>query len=727
VNTAALLGGRYRLTDLLGAGGAGTVHAAWDEQEQREVAIKRLPLGHDNKAWQREAALAARLSDPGLVAVRDSFELDGHAHLVMDRVPGQTLKVRLAQGPVSTDDARDWTRQIAQAVGAAHAQGVVHGDLKPSNLMLEPGGRVRVLDFGVARLVDPLATLTQGDAAANSGTLAYMAPEQLRGQRASVASDIYALGLVLFELLHGTDAFGGQTGLALAYEKMHGTTQSGLSSGAHGLDRLVAQMTARDPAGRPADMAAVVQALDGSTDIDTAKLPSLTPRRVGRWWAAGLATSVLLGAAAWYLQAPVRTVTAAPQLLSTAQTMQQLAQAETLLHDYDDPPSLAQADQLLSAIVAQQPQHAPALALLAIARCLTYFEGNKDPALLKQAQDMGETALKLDGQLAQGYSALGLARRPLGDWPAAEAAFKKALLLNPTEWVAQWGYALALIRTNRLPEARSLLDAALAAHPQERLFQDLLGTLLAAQGKLPEAEQAFRRSMALHPVSSVAYTSLSGVLGREGKSDESLSVLQQGLRVRPHHTLYTNLGVALFYRGRFEEAVQAYEQALATLPAGQSDVVYQANLAEALMRLPGQEERAKAAYEKAFAGAVASAKKEPQRPSYPSQAGLFAARLGKTDPARQWTDVAVALAPKSPEVLFNAATSMAWLADEASARQLLARALSNGYPASLVAQEPALARMVQTATPATPAKALVAADGPAPAAAVPHPAKELAR
>jgi eukaryotic-like serine/threonine-protein kinase len=721
VSAAALLLGRYRLTDLLGAGGAGTVHAAWDEQAQCEVAIKRLPLGHDNTAWQREAALAARLSDPGLVAVRDSFELDGHAHLVMDRVPGQTLKARLAQGPVSADEARDWTRQIAQAVGAAHAQGVVHGDLKPSNLMLEPGGRLRVLDFGVARLIDPLATLTQGDAAASSGTLAYMAPEQLRGQRASVASDVYALGLVLFELLHGTDAFGGQTGLALAYEKMYGTTQSGLAMGARGLDRLVAQMTARDPTGRPADMAAVVQALDGAVEQAAGAVQGPAPTRAGRWWAAGLAATVALAGTAWYLQAPHRTGVTPPALLSTAQTLQQLAQAEALLHDYDDPPSLAQADQLLSAIVAQQPQHAPALALLAIARCLSYFEGSKDPALLKQAQALSEAALKLDSQLAQGYTALGLARRPLGDWPAAEAAFKKALLLNPTEWVAQWGYALALIRSNRLQEAHSLLGAALASHPQERLFQDLLGTLLTAQSQLPEAEQAFRRSIALHPVSSVAYTSLSGILSRQGKSDEALGVLQQGLRVRPHHALYTNLGAALFYRGRFDEAVQAYEQALATLPAGQPDVIYQANLAEALARLPGRAAAATAAYQKAFAGAVAQAAREPSRPSHASQAGLFAARLGDPVNAQRWTDTALAQAPKAVDVLFNAATASALIGQDAQARQWLDQALAKGYPAELVSQEPALARFMQPPAVAQPERAT-----PSPRTALSTP-KEKAR
>lgn len=714
MSSAALLAGRYRLTALLGAGGAGTVHAAWDEQAQRDVAIKRLPLGQDNSSWQREAALAKRLDHPGLVPVHDSFALDGHAHLVMDQVPGQTLKARLAQGPVSPDEARDWTRQIALAVGAAHAQGVVHGDLKPSNLMLEPGGQVRVLDFGVARLVDPLATMTQGDALASAGTLAYMAPEQLRGQRASVASDVYALGLVLFELLHGRDAFGGQTGLALAYEKMHGSTQSGLASGARDLDRLVAQMTAREPAARPADMAAVVQVLDDAAAPSPATAHHAASTRARSWWAAaGLSAALTLGAATWYWQSPGRSATAAPAPLTTAQTLQQLAEAETLLHDYDDPPSLARADQLLTALVDQQPQQAPALALLAIARSLKYVEGNKDPALLKQAEALSEAALKLDGQLAQGYTALGLARRPQGDWPAAEAAFKKALLLNPDEWVAQWAYALALIRNNRLPEARHLLDAALAAHPQERLFQDLLGTLLTAQSQLPEAEQAFRRSIALHPVSSVAYISLSGLLSRQGHLDQALSTLQQGLRVRPHHNLYTNLGVALFYRGRFEEAVQAYEQALATLPAGQPDVIYQANLAEALARLPGREAAAKAAYQKAFAGAVALAGREPKRPSHASQAGLFAARLGDAVAAQHWTNAAVALAPQAADVLFNAATAEALMGHETQARRRLDEALANGYPAPLVSQEPALAHFVQTTRLARPE----------PAASPPRPAR----
>jgi hypothetical protein len=137
-----------------------------------------------------------------------------------------------------------------------------------------------------------------------------------------------------------------------------------------------------------------------------------------------------------------------------------------------------------------------------------------------------------------------------------------------------------------------VLDRALAAHPQERVFLDYLGTWHVRQSQDAEAEAAFRRSIALKPSGSVGYLSLNMVLMRKDRLDEALTVLQQGLQVRPNHRLYSNLGAALFLKGRYADAAEADERALTTLPQGHNDGLYQSTLAEALEHVPGQDARA---------------------------------------------------------------------------------------------------------------------------------------
>jgi len=269
---------RYQLGECIGRGGAGSVHAAWDTQLDRPVAIKQVMRRDTGMNGLREAQITAALRHPAFVTVYEAWCDSEQAWLVMERVTGQTLKAHLQQhGPASPAQACAWMLQLAQAMAAAHAQGLVHGDLKPSNLMLQPDEaaplaqaastplRLRVLDLGIARLIDPLATLSQADIASSAGTLAYMAPEQLRGQGASVATDIYALGLVMLSALHGASTDTGSPSLSLAWRRLQGDPGHSVAQ-AHwpaSLNTLLGQLLAADPAQRPATMIQVAGALHG--------------------------------------------------------------------------------------------------------------------------------------------------------------------------------------------------------------------------------------------------------------------------------------------------------------------------------------------------------------------------------------------------------------------------------------------------------------------------------
>ena len=220
--------GPYEIVSPLGQGGMGEVYRARDARLQRDVAIKLLPgsvAGDPERLGRfiREAQLLATLNHPHIGAIYGVEESAGGAALVLELVEGPTLADRIAQGPIPLEDAVAIGRQIADALEAAHEQGIVHRDLKPANVKLRPDGTVKVLDFGLAKTMASPASGTIDVAASPTftahataagvilGTAAYMAPEQARGRAVDRRADIWAFGVVLFEMLTGTRPFGGET------------------------------------------------------------------------------------------------------------------------------------------------------------------------------------------------------------------------------------------------------------------------------------------------------------------------------------------------------------------------------------------------------------------------------------------------------------------------------------------------------------------------------------
>jgi eukaryotic-like serine/threonine-protein kinase len=208
--------GRYEIKGPLGAGGMGEVYRAWDEGLGREVAVKVLPrgAGYDPdrlRRFEQEARAVGRLNHPHVLAVYDAGQQDGAPFIVCELLEGHTLRERLKDGPLPASRAADLTAQAARGLAAAHAQGIVHRDLKPENLFVTRDGRVKVLDFGLAK-VGPAAGYGAPPSARTAsgvllGTLGYMAPEQARGETADHRSDIFALGAILCEMLTGRAPF----------------------------------------------------------------------------------------------------------------------------------------------------------------------------------------------------------------------------------------------------------------------------------------------------------------------------------------------------------------------------------------------------------------------------------------------------------------------------------------------------------------------------------------
>jgi eukaryotic-like serine/threonine-protein kinase len=265
-----LLDGRYRLDTPIARGGMATVYAATDTRLDRPVAVKvmRPGLADDPEfveRFAREARAAARLSSPEVVAVHDqgTDAATGTAYLVMERVSGGTLRdVLHSEGALPPARALDLLEPVLVALAAAHAAGLVHRDVKPENVLLSADGRVKVADFGLARAIETSAvTATTG---VLLGTVAYLAPEQVEHGRTDTRTDVYAAGILLFELLTGAPPYASQSPMTVAYRHVHDDVPppSRLVEGVPaGLDDLVVRATRRDPAARPLDAGAFLAEL----------------------------------------------------------------------------------------------------------------------------------------------------------------------------------------------------------------------------------------------------------------------------------------------------------------------------------------------------------------------------------------------------------------------------------------------------------------------------------
>jgi eukaryotic-like serine/threonine-protein kinase len=217
--------GVYEITALLGKGGMGEVYRARDSKLKREVAIKILPeeFSRDEdrvNRFQREAEVLASLNHTNIAAIHDLQEASGLRFLILELVEGETLADRIARGPIPIDDAVAIAKQITEGLEAAHEKGIIHRDLKPANIKILPDGKVKLLDFGLAKafaggsndaLLSNSPTVMSGSLPGMiMGTAAYMSPEQARGKPVDRRTDVWAFGCVLFEMLTGQLAFHGE-------------------------------------------------------------------------------------------------------------------------------------------------------------------------------------------------------------------------------------------------------------------------------------------------------------------------------------------------------------------------------------------------------------------------------------------------------------------------------------------------------------------------------------
>ena len=262
------LDGRYELHGVLGEGAFGRVYRGLDRRLGRAVAVKVIkPWWAEDSAWverfEREARLLARVSDPGVVQIFDIGHADEGPYYVAELVDGESLAERLLRGPLPPAEARAVAEQLCRALASAHAQGVVHCDVKPANVLLTGAGAVKVGDFGVARLAEGTS---QAPTATVAGTPRYMSPEQARGRTTTSATDVYSAGVVLYEMLAGEPPFMKGSAVELGLRHLQDEPPALPARIPRGLREVVERALAKDPAERYGDGAAMADAL-GAADL----------------------------------------------------------------------------------------------------------------------------------------------------------------------------------------------------------------------------------------------------------------------------------------------------------------------------------------------------------------------------------------------------------------------------------------------------------------------------
>ena len=710
--------GPYRLEALLGSGGMGRVFLAYDSRLDRRVAVKHIQPDQAGNAearerLRREARASAALAHPSIVQVFDLLTTADGDWVVMEYVDGPTLADLLDQGLPPLRRTVEIVRDVIGGLRYAHAQGIVHRDLKTENVMLSALGRAKILDFGLAkRLGDhgELDLTTDGEVL---GTLRSMSPEQAQGGEITPASDLFSFGILLYECLAGSSPFAGRShidALVRLCTEPHTPLAEKVDGVPSGLHELTDALLAKSPAERPdgeaveASLRAVLEELedDANDDVpqqrdtreldgtqwiprhtpESSKPPSARSRRAG-WLVAG-ALVTLLGVGLWQVLAPSSSGDAQRGRAA-------YEEAKRLLDSGYREGHAEQAEELLGRYLEESPNHAPSHVAMAQA-LLWRYSRTDDRLLLDRAFDQASRAVELDPFLVPARVELATMHRTRGDNEAARAELDRALELDPASAPALRELGSLLCYLEGEAASRDAFERAVELAPDDWLAYERLGLCHYNSGSLDAAEAAFRRVTELAPGFALAYSNLMGIEYSRGRFREAAAWLEQSLEIAPSAPAYTNLGALEFLNGRYSKAHAAFEKAISL---GARSYLNWANMADALRWLPGRRQESETLYQRAVQLAEAELEAAPsqQVPVLESRIANYLAKLGDAGRALELVPDGPSAAGEDAQSLHRSAQTLELLGRRQQALEFLEAALDNGYPPALIERDPELTEL----------------------------------
>ncbi len=667
---------RFTIVQQAGAGGMGVVYKALDRVLDCEVALKliRADRAHRPSFAQRfrqEVKLTRQISHPNVCRVHDIGEWDGVPYLSMEWIEGETLRRLLRQtGRLDPARALEIAEKIGLALEAAHGQGIVHRDLKPANVMIDKHGTVKVVDFGVAFAGGP-----PEDAAARGlvGTPPYMAPEQLRSEVFDHRVDLYALGLILREMVAGPRP---PNGAAL-------TTEVRAAAGP-AITGLLESLLAERPEERLQTAADAVHRIRKARASALSSGPVARRRRKKRLVIAGLGVILILAVASlvvWLASRPP------PTLVHDAQAKMYFDRGVHYLREAaEDAQGYEDGLHLLNRAAAIEPDNALIWASLAEGYW-NKFEWTRDPSSREEAERATKRAAALDADLPDVMlvRAEGLAAG--GDLQAARTALEEVVRVKPDYSVA-WTW-LANVR-----EALHDPAGALAAHQKAVSLEPgnfrlviLKGIFHQRQGEWDEALRCFRRAAELKPDSSLAWNNLGALLLHTQRFAEAIPAFERAIAIDDRPAARSNLGTAYYFAGRYEDAVAQYRAAAKLEPEA---AVHLGNLGDALLVL-GRSSEAREAYREAAALARRSAARDPSGVGAKRQEALYSAKAGDAAGALEAAAATMQAAPDDKDALFVNAVVRRLLGRDQESLDWLERAVKFGVSRAQIDAEPAFA------------------------------------
>jgi len=543
----------YRVIEHLGEGGVGVVYRGWDERLERDVALKfLLPRARETadrrERLAREAKMLSRLDHPAIATVYD-IDADGDRQfLVMEFVRGVTLSERLAGGPLPEAEALPIAMQMAEALAAAHEQGVVHRDLKPANVMVTVRGHVKVLDFGLAACFEAEPTSASRDRTRTVelvGTVPYMAPEQLFGQPIDLRTDVFSFGAVLYEMVTGFAPFSGRVSTAIADAILHQApvpprrARPGLSTGLEAVILRCLEKRASDRYPSAREVAADLRRLAEGDELQISRrAPAVRQRTPG-----------------------------APQVASdpVAREAYAMGRRQWSKRTRD---SLERAIQHFEQAIDADPGYAPAYS--GLADCYNILAPWLPPRLaFRMAKAAAKKAIELDPNLAEAHTSYGFVLMyDEWDWEGAERSFKRAIELQPDYATAHQWHAEYL---NAIGHFDAALAEARAAEELDALSWAMPTTLINVfyyARRYDEALEYHRRMNILSPPGP----SLGGVADRArileqgGHPEEAIEEYRRVMTQDDEPRIRAGYACALALAGRKDEA-RAEIAALEALPA----------------------------------------------------------------------------------------------------------------------------------------------------------------